>query len=173
MLKVSKNTNYKKIIPYVLVVVLLLGTGGYYVMARGSDDPAKNTTQVNENQNIDAVDKKQELVDPGSGKPDESTSNNSTPHPASSIDLSAKQEANNSVTVFSKLFNIGSGTCNLTVVNGNNSASQQAEVIYQSEFSTCAGFSIPIAGLGSGTWTITLSVSGNPVAPTTITFGVR
>ena len=43
-------------------------------------------------------------------------------------------------------------------VNGKK-YSQEAEIIYQPEYSTCAGFSVPISSVGNGSWDISLSVT--------------
>lgn len=76
-----------------------------------------------------------------------------------SIDLTAKQESNGTVTVFTKLYGYSTGTCKLDVTNGTKTNSQTAEAVYQPEYATCAGFSVPISSLGSGSWSIKLSVT--------------
>lgn len=98
-----------------------------------------------------------------------------TPPPSTtSLELSAKRETNNTVTVFTKLYGYSDGTCELTITNGGKTVSQRAEVIYQPEFASCAGFSVPIDPLGKGAWNIKLSVSssGN-TQEKTISFEVR
>ena len=90
------------------------------------------------------------------------------------IDISAKQEANGTVTVFTKLYGYSDGTCKLDVSNGTKSASQTAESMYQPEYASCAGFSVPIDPLGKGVWTIKLSVSsGSDTKDKTITIEVK
>jgi len=74
-------------------------------------------------------------------------------------ELSARQEGNNSVTVLTKLFGYTSGTCQLTVTNAGKTNTQSARVAYQTEFSSCAGFSVPINSLGTGIWNIALTVT--------------
>jgi len=87
-------------------------------------------------------------------KPDNTPAN-------TTIELSAQQEANNSVTAFTKLPGYSSGSCKLTTTNGTRTNEQTANVIYQPEFSSCAGFSIPINELGKGLWNLNLSVTSN------------
>mgnify|MGYP003586595371 CR=1 FL=1 len=82
------------------------------------------------------------------------------------LSITTKQEAE-SVTILTKIQSVSEGTCNLTATNGANTITQEAKVIYQPEFSSCAGFSVPISGLGIGTWNITLVV--NPVNSSAIT----
>lgn len=80
--------------------------------------------------------------------------------PSATLELNAKQE-DSSVTVLTKMQNVASGTCALTVNNGSNTVTQNAKIIYQPEFSSCAGFSIPIAGTGPGTWAIKILATTN------------
>lgn len=94
---------------------------------------------------------------------DNSPGQTSTP---TSIDLSAKQEANSTVTIFTKLYGYGGGTCNLLISKGSATFNQTAPVIYSPEYSTCAGFSVPIPSLGSGDWTIKLDVISNGLTST-------
>ena len=86
-------------------------------------------------------------------------SSNATP--TTSIDLSAEQAADNTVTVFTTLKGYSDGSCLLTITNGGKTINQSAAVIYQQEASICAGFSVPIDPLGKGTWTIDLAVTSN------------
>lgn len=94
--------------------------------------------------------------------PDPSTSTpNKNPATENTIDLSTQQEANGTVTVFTKLSGYTSGTCNLNITNGGKTTTQAAAIYYQPEFSSCAGFSVPISSAGSGTWSLTLTVTSN------------
>jgi hypothetical protein len=83
-----------------------------------------------------------------------------------SISLSAQTEANDTITVFTKLYGYSSGECTLTIRNAGKTVAKTAVVIYQSEFSTCAGFSIPKAELNAGDWEIKLTVNSNSVIST-------
>lgn len=78
-----------------------------------------------------------------------------------SIEIKAQKESNGTVTIFTKLFNYSAGTCMLSVTKGSNSLSQTAEIIYQREYSSCAGFSVPIKELGEGTWSIKLKTTSS------------
>ncbi|PID99164.1 hypothetical protein CSA80_03555 [Candidatus Saccharibacteria bacterium] len=98
--------------------------------------------------------------------PDEPETNNQT---AASLDLSASQNGD-SVTVLTKITGITDGKCTLRITNGSTTpANKEAAVIYQPEFSSCAGFSVPTSYAGTGTWSITVSVdplSGSGVTET-------
>jgi hypothetical protein len=130
--------------------------------------PTPEQKQQEATSNADA--KKQLIEDKTSDTPP------STTPPASShvIELSTRQESNNTVTVFTKLTGYSNGNCSLTVQNGSKSTTQTAAVIYQPEFSSCAGFSVPIDSVGKGTWTLTLTVTSNGSSESkTISAGVN
>ena len=83
------------------------------------------------------------------------------PQPASTsqqIELRA-ETAGQAVTVYTKLAHASSGTCSLRIRNGEHEQQQTAAIIYQPEFSSCAGFSVPVAPLGQGQWQIELTVT--------------
>lgn len=105
-----------------------------------------------------------ESPDPASRPPSTETS--------PSIELSAKQESNGSVTVLTKLYSVADGMCTLTISNGIKTYTQNAEIIYQPDFSSCAGFSIPKEKLGTGEWVIKLSVNSDTTIEKTINFKV-
>ena len=80
------------------------------------------------------------------------------------VELSAQQESNETITVFTKLMGYSSGTCELTATNVGKSSTQLASITYQREFSSCAGFSVPISSLGKGLWTLKLTVTSAEVS---------
>lgn len=83
-----------------------------------------------------------------------------------SIKLSAQQEQNNTTTVLTQLTGYPDGECKLEVSNGSKSYNKTVEVIYQTEYSTCAGFSVPVEVLGAGTWIIKLTATSNRISET-------
>lgn len=100
------------------------------------------------------------------------TSSTPTPETPSntpvSMTLNAKIDGK-SVTVTTQIQNISSGTCKLTASNGTTTTSQTAQVIYQPEFSSCAGFSVPKSSLGSGLWSIAVTATPSVGEATTQT----
>lgn len=126
--------------------------------------PTPEQKQQESQTNADA---KKEVIEKGNSDP-------SVTNPAKSIDLSARQEANNTVTVFTKLPGYSSGSCDLTVSNGAKTSTQSVQLLFQPEFSTCAGFSVPIGPLGKGTWNIKLAVtSGGSTESKSISYEVK
>lgn len=124
-----------------------------------SDGPTEEQKQTDDA--INAANK-QEALEQETAQP----TPDPTPPESSSIELSAQQEGSTSVTIFTKLHAITSGSCSITVTNGSASTTQTAMVIYQPEYSSCAGFSIPISGLGAGTWQVNLKVDSNGTSAT-------
>lgn len=87
--------------------------------------------------------------------------------------LTAKQEGEN-VVVLTKLASVASGSCTLRITNGTKTHEQQARIIYQPEFSSCAGFNVQKSVLSSGVWSITLeATSGDLSGQKTIELGVK
>ncbi len=105
------------------------------------------TDAENKQQYLDSVSKEQ--AQGGS-----TTNTNS----ASTVEFSASQSGN-MVTVLTRIYSAASGTCKISVSNGTKTTEQSAPIIYQPEFSSCAGFSIPIDALGKGEWVIDLVAS--------------
>lgn len=157
-----KNT--KKLSIVALFLLVSVGAGLWYLHIHRPKTVAPSTNQNNgptpaqkqQEADSNALQKKQ-VIEKGSTDPQPPTNQPVT----SSISLSAQQESNSTVTVFTKLTNISSGSCELTVTNGSAKTSQTANVIYQPEFSTCAGFSVPITSVGKGTWLLNLTITSD------------
>ena len=160
---IKNKNNHKKIIIVLVAVLACLGLFGVLVktgvILKTSENPTGTAGPTPEQQKQSAeaaADAKQQLIE--GQKPGTNTSTDNTSQ-VTTVDLSAKQEATSSVTVFTTLHGYSSGTCDLKVTNGGKETSLTANVIYQEEFSSCAGFSVPIAPLGKGTWSIKLTVT--------------
>lgn len=54
---------------------------------------------------------------------------------------------------------VGSGTCTLTLTSGSKTVTKTAEIVQNPSSSTCAGFDVPFAELGKGSWNIEIKVS--------------
>jgi len=81
---------------------------------------------------------------------------------ASDIVITTQQESG-SLTILTKLYGYSDGQCSLTATNGTRTIKQTAAVIFQAEYSTCAGFSVNIDQLGTGTWNLTLTVTSKGI----------
>ncbi len=165
MVLVSRKSSKKNLVllivavvlSVVIVVALLEKTNVINLFSSPTSDTSENgptPEEIAQEENTNA-DAKQEYLDETYKDKDDQPA----PAPADdpSITVTAKQEGS-SVTVLTKIQSVAEGNCKLTATNGAKSTSQEAEVIYQPEFSSCAGFGVPVSTLGSGTWNITLTV---------------
>jgi cytoskeletal protein RodZ len=159
-IKSTSNKKKNQLIAAIVVAVALL-TGGI-VYALSSDifktiPETKGPTQeqLDEQKNTEE-DSKQEFID--STKDNELPGTNpSTPTSSDSITLTTAMDQG-TVTVNTKLMGFNSGTCELSITNGSQKVVKNADIIYQPEFSTCAGFSILKSELSTGSWNISLKV---------------
>jgi hypothetical protein len=121
------------------------------------------TTQQKEEADKAAAEAKKNLLEGDAEKGSEAGNLPTTGEQDNTIELTAQQEANNTVTVFTKLPGYSDGTCQLQATNGTKAYTKDAPIVFQREASTCAGFSVPIESLGKGLWSINLSVTSRGV----------
>ncbi len=74
------------------------------------------------------------------------------------ITLSAEKTGSD-VVISTKLIGYAAGTCDVSISNSTKTYQNTADILYQPEYSTCAGFTVPYSQLGSGNWKITLTVT--------------
>lgn len=160
----KKKHSQKKRLAIVIVAIILglaaAGAGAYAIVSNSQNTPSNNTDSQSDNTPNDspatedsASQDKQDFLDAESNTDEEKPSQEQS----SSISLSARSQGN-TVIVTTKLNGVPSGECNLTVTSGGESISRSADVIYNAEYSTCAGFTISKSDLPAGTWTLDLSV---------------
>jgi len=123
-----------------------------------SDSNEATSSQIKE-ANETNNDQKEQFLD------DEKNNSNTAdpakiPNSTDTITLTTSQDSS-SVTTIAKLVGQGysSGTCELTVTANGKSNTQSADIIYQPEYSSCAGFSTSINTVGKGSWSISLKVT--------------
>ena len=146
----SKMKNNKKII---FLILILLTVALSFVLINAYDKTPKPKNGYTKEQAESDRTKKNSVLDGGNS----SNNSNNTGNNKGKISLNPRQEGAN-VVLLTRLDGYGSGKCNLTVSNGARNYTSEAEVIYQSEYSTCAGFTIPVEKLGTGKWLIGLSL---------------
>lgn len=170
----TQATNTKKIL-LITGVVALLGLVTLAVLEKAQVTDFIKTGPTT----TDAGPTKEELQTQEKAEQDQKKDFIESPDPvpvqpsALELELTARQESDKSVTVLSKIRNAANGTCNLTITNGASSHTQSADIIYQPDFSSCAGFSIPQNKLGPGEWTIKLSVTATETLEKVITLKVE
>jgi hypothetical protein len=79
---------------------------------------------------------------------------------STTLNLTATQ-SDNRVTVLTKIHGVSAGSCTLAVANSSKTTEQTVQIIYQPEFSSCAGFSLPVSAVGTGTWNITVKITSD------------
>lgn len=172
----TKNNRKKNIlIVSILALVIISAVTAYAVTRYPNTFFGTNDTQEEIETNNDSKKDFIENTNPD-GSPIDDSPDDTAVNP---IEVSAQKENDGSVTVFTKTGSIARGTCELTITNESASLSKQAPVLYQDQYSSCAGFSITGAEtsqLGVGDWSIVLEVvdgSNTQQAKTTFNFKAR
>ena len=141
-----------------IIVLLILELTSITNLINPPSHNQKTTTQQDDIKNT-TDNNKQNLID--------STATPSTYEPTvDDIIISANRETNGVTTIHTQLANYSDGLCDITITNGNNTYTNSAAIIYQSSYSTCAGFSIPSNTMPDGIWQITLSVVSKGITVT-------
>ncbi len=168
--KIKKNTKKRRLRLFMLIALLILFMGvalTLKVIEKGKFEVDQAIVQDTKKEDEA---RKQEFIE--STDSDGNPSSGVTVEQNKKIELSARRE-DGDVIVLTKLYGYGSGTCNLRSIGNGKSDVQDADIIYQNEFSSCLGFSVPIDNVGDGTWKITLTVkSGGKSEEKTISFEV-
>lgn len=153
----KKSRNYAKPLLALVVVVALVLFGLKLWHDHRSTTPAKTSgPTVQQKAQQKTAEENQKLQETQTPK---NTTPPNTGLTASNITLTTERASDGSLTVFTKLTNITDGTCQLIVTNGAASSTLNASIIYQPEYSSCAGFSVPTTDLGTGNWHIALTVT--------------
>jgi hypothetical protein len=164
----NRNTVIKKIILVIFIVIAVVALGytsyAYFIDRPSTDDKGSANSDQSENTNAQATEQdtdaknKQDFLDAQKDTEENTTppETDSASKPTISIDI--KDEQNGTVTIFTKLVDVPSGSCTLTIKNGTTQKSYTAAVIYQPDYSSCAGFSVSKTDIGSGTWAVQLEV---------------
>ena len=153
----KSNKKQKKILIIAAVIVGILVLASITIVVIGTrrgTKPSTNTT-VDESSSLNSTNKKSYVED----KSNATTTNTAQGQTTDDISISTRQEADGTIIITTKLLNYSDGTCNLTMKNGSSAYVKDVDIIYQPDFSTCAGFSIPKNELSSGTWQISLAVT--------------
>lgn len=122
---------------------------------------SKEEAQANANKKEEVINSPAVPVNGGSDKEPGNGDNGGQYTPPTNTDaitLEAQQNGTE-VIVTTKLRGYSDGTCNMSITNGSRSFSASAEVIFQREFASCAGFSVPVSELGAGSWAVSLQVT--------------
>ncbi len=151
----------KTILLVIIVSLVALGLLWYTNRHESNNTDGSPSKEDIKKDNQHNEDKKRALIEGGS-----QSSQNSQQQ--LSLDVSARQESDKSVTILGKIKGLtGNNKCKLSISNNGKVINQEADVIYQTEFSSCAGFNIGVDQLGTGVWTINLAVGDRSSSTTT------
>jgi|GEM_PF-6178575 hypothetical protein len=162
-MKIKSEKTTKQIILQIIIPVLIVTTGIVVsiLIVTKDDEPDESfcgTTQLEQSKQDD-LDAKKDFIDSQNDDNNNEEDDTTLPTPISITKLSAQKEQNNTVTILTSLLNITKGECKLSITNGSNNYAKTVNILYQSEYSLCAGFSVPINDLGPGKWQISLEVT--------------
>lgn len=139
-----------------LAIVVLEKTRTTDIVKMPQSAEQKKAAEQSKAQEEAAAEAKQTFLDEAAKPPSEQPPQQQETQPG--LTLSTKQDTAN-VTVLTQMSGVTAGECILEVRNGGMTTSQKAQVIYQPEFSSCAGFSVPKSTVGAGQWQITVTVT--------------
>jgi hypothetical protein len=159
---IQKSQSKKRLIITVLILILvgMVVSCIFLFFPKQKSDMPLDSNSNNVNQTSSQSDSKQDAV-----KTDNSSTKTPLPEDNNLI-LEAHKETDGSMTVITKLKNVSDGTCQLTVTGQLGTTVYNAPVIFQPEYSSCEGFSVPIAQGDSGSWKISLKVTSNGTSAT-------
>jgi cytoskeletal protein RodZ len=171
-MRIKQKKSHKKAV-IITIIALLVIAGGVTCWLLLQNKKTDNTVNTNSSQNSTNTDNSTDSNN-NTNSSENSTPTNNTTNEKNTTPTETTPDANTtnttltatqdgaSIIITTNLNNLGSGTCALIITNETSGSSKNysADVIYQPEFSTCAGFSIPRDDLGVGNWQISLSVSG-------------
>ena len=174
MKNTSRNHRFKPSKSVAIGLLLLVFVGGtlFVLEKTGVTDfvkaPGKSTTvpgptkeQQEQAAKADAESKQAYLdstKDSTTTDSDSSVGSSTQSAASASMTVSASQSGS-SVTVLTQIQGVSGGSCKLTVTNGTAATSQTAQIMYQDQFSSCAGFSVPTSSVGSGSWNIAVTIT--------------
>lgn len=158
MVKHSRiRTNQKIIIAIIVVLVAVIAIAVFFILPKifkpeTAEEKPTDSSQSEEKPETQTpsanTDKDGNPLPDDSNPPKETSDSNQ-------ISMHISQE-NGNVIISTNLGYISTGTC---LIKTSTGYSQSATVMFTPEYSTCAGFSIPVSAVGTGNITFTLEVT--------------
>lgn len=152
-----------------IAAIVVIGGLGYARWGHSTrpitDQPTPQQKKIESQVNANAKKQFTENTGTDSKQNTNPTSSSTQPVSADNVTITTRRD-NDSLTVLTKLVGVSTGSCTLTSTNSGQSKVQNTQIIYQTEFSTCAGFSIPVADLGTGIWQLSLAVTSGGATTT-------
>lgn len=160
------------IITTICIVVLLACTAAFFrfdqpASPQKNDDATShnNTESKSNDQSQKPAPQADQTTQRESEKNLPKNENGTAPMPQSasglSLHISHKSITNGTLVLRSTIQQqLASGSCTLTLTQGNRVITKKADIIQNPTSSTCMGFDVPTTELGSGRWGLTLYVAG-------------
>lgn len=160
----DKQKRYRRVLLVAFALLLISALSLFVLEKTHITDFFKTKKQADTNQPTASELKQQKVVNnndkqkfiEGAASPTPSDTN--TQPISSKVEVTAAMGQNNTVTVYSKIYDATATKCTLEVSNGDKKFTKEVTVIFQPDYSICAGFSVPVSELGNGNWEIKLSV---------------
>ncbi len=175
IMRVQKKSPSKKALTIAILSTLILVAGlvTYALLTSSNENNYTPSTSENTRPNTDDVDTKpsDDTSTNSSDKPDhEAEKDISPPYEGENVDnsrtlsgvISYKSVVDGNLVIRTTINQmLGSGTCSLTLSNGQKTVTRSSSIAQNPSSSTCEGFSVPTTELGSGTWDIKVQVSSD------------
>lgn len=170
MIVPKQQHSKKKILILIIITVLILAASvcAYFFYIKKTNE--KNATQTKYTQQVDKVNYSpptSEQVDNGTSiKKDsvDNTSNSDNVTNTSNITITVAQKSNDGKYLQIRSYaNIVDNTakCTLSLTNGSNVVSRNADIQTSASISSCKGFDVSTDELPTGTWQATLKYTGD------------
>lgn len=169
----SKKPRKKLIITISVIVALVIGGSAYALILQSNNSSNKNTsdnskTATDNSDGASDSDSGSDSTDTGSKTADSNDKtqptyegDNANSSSALTGVISYKSVVDTNLVIRTTIDQmISSGTCSLTLSNGQKTVTRTSDVMLNPSSSTCEGFDIPTSELGSGTWSIEIDISG-------------
>lgn len=158
--KKSKSLVFKLGLMASALVVLAVGAelaGLTNFYTRSAEQADNQSTSEPKDIYTPATEQEQKQVEQSKTNP-ENPKPQPTPLPDKKVVIASAEQSGGKLVVMTELYGVGWQECELLVSKGSEQIKKTTEVLYQAEFSTCMGFSVPVNELGSsGDWQVKLT----------------
>jgi flagellar basal body-associated protein FliL len=171
-MNIVRKKSRKPVIFIIATVIFLAIAAAAVHFAMSHDSLPKNADRQAASINYDPPtdDQVQAGINQKQSTVDNSAKNDSPPPaPTTSLNITMTSNGQSDGTYRIRYLidqSISTGTCSLTMIKDGRTVVKTASVQALASSATCAGFDIPVAELGSGTWQATLTVSSGAASGT-------
>lgn len=174
-MRVQKKSSKKALIITILSVLLIAGVGvGTYALLSQSDKAEDSSSTNNDSRSRTNNSETEPNNGTSANNPDTTSHESEKDIPPSyegeNVDnsqtltgvINYKSVVDGNVVIRTTINQmLGSGTCSLTLSNGQRTVTRSSGIVQNPSSSTCEGFSVPTSELGSGSWDINIQVASD------------